>query len=103
MNILTFDIEDWFHILDHPQTSDFNNWENFESRIEYGLNEIMDILFQSDVKATFFVLGWIAEKYPKLISQLADLNFEIGTHSHFHQLCYQQDRNTFQNDISVKS
>ena len=106
MNILTFDIEDWFHILDNPSTQTVSHWNNFPSRIYKGMDTIHNILFKTDnPRATFFVLGWIAEKYPKLVREISERGYEIGSHTHLHQLVYNQDQKTFRNDVekSVKT
>lgn len=105
MRILTFDIEEWFHILDNKKTKSISEWNKFDSRIGLGMNLIYDIIDKYQVKATFFVVGWIAEKYPEIIREISDRGFEIGSHTHLHQLAYQQDRQTFYNDVekSIKT
>ena len=99
MKILTFDIEDWFHILDNKETKSFSQWSNFDSRIRIGMDLIYNILEKTEKSATFFVVGWMAEKYPEIIREISDLGYEIGSHSHMHQLAYEQDRKTFYNDV----
>lgn len=99
MKILTFDIEDWFHLLDNDCSKHPSQWENFEGRIFQGMDTIHEIIKNSNVSATFFVLGWVAEKYPEIIREISDRGFEIGSHTHLHQLAYQQDRKKFYNDI----
>jgi polysaccharide deacetylase family protein (PEP-CTERM system associated) len=105
MKILTFDIEEWFHILDNNKTRTISDWNNFDSRIRIGMNLIYDILDGIEKSATFFVVGWMAEKYPEIIREISDRGFEIGSHTHLHQLAYQQDRQTFYNDVekSIKT
>ena len=105
MNILTFDIEEWFHILDNDSTKNENDWINYESRIHSNMDKIYEILDATNSKASFFVLGWIAEKYPELIREICDRGHEIGSHTHLHQLVYDQDRNTFYQDVdrSIKT
>lgn len=105
MNILTFDIEDWFHILDNDSTKFESNWSHFESRIEVGLNIILNFLDQNNISAHFFVLGWIAEKYPKLIAKINNRGFSIGSHTHYHQLLYSLSKKNLKNDIekSIKT
>ena len=65
MNILSFDIEDWFHILDHEEVSDKSSWKKFPSRLEDGLEKILQLLNDKEVSATFFCLGWGASDYPE--------------------------------------
>lgn len=99
MKILTFDIEDWFHILDHPSTTSVASWENFPSRLEPGVQKILKILSDHRVKATFFCLGWVGEKYPHVIKEIVDAGHDIGSHSYGHQLVYTQNRETFRYDL----
>ena len=105
MNILTFDIEDWFHILDNESTKSVKQWMNFDSRIHIGMDLIFKILENSGKSATFFVVGWMAERYPKIIKEISNCGFEVGSHTQLHQLAYEQNRQTFFNDVekSVKT
>ena len=70
MRILTFDIEEWFHILDNKSTKTVKEWSNYESRIHSNMDKIFDLLDKSNQKATFFVVGWIAEMYPEIIRKI---------------------------------
>ncbi len=99
MNILTFDIEEWFHILDHPATRTEKQWGNFPSRIHSNMERILSVLEAQELKATFFCLGWIAQKYPEVIRQISDAGFEIASHSSTHQLVYEQNRSEFRDDL----
>ena len=99
MKILTFDIEEWFHLLDNDSTKSIKQWNNFDSRIQIGMDIIYDILEKTEKSATFFVVGWLAEKYPEIIREISDRGFEIGSHTHLHQLAYEQDRKVFYNDV----
>ena len=105
MNILTFDVEDWFHLLDNPSTKTFKQWGNFDSRIRIGMDLIYNVLEKTEKSATFFVVGWMAEKHPEIIREISDRGYEIGSHTHLHQLAYDQDRTTFFNDVekSIKT
>ena len=100
MNILTFDVEDWFHILDHPETNSEKSWNGFESRIHRNMDRILDLLETRKQRATFFCLGWIAEKYPEVIRKIDAQGHEIGSHSQRHQLVYEQTRKVFTEDLS---
>ena len=105
MRILTFDIEEWFHILDNSETKGEIEWKKYESRIHRNINKIFEIIDNSNVSATFFVVGWIAEKYPDIVRLISEMGFEIGSHTHLHQLAYEQDRNIFLKDVekSIKT
>jgi len=99
MNILTFDIEDWFHILDNPSTKTISDWKNYETRIYSNMELIFDILARHNKKATFFCLGWIAETYPQVIKEIIGRGYEIGSHSHLHQLVFEQSKDRFAADL----
>ena len=102
MKILTFDIEDWFHILDNPNTKDIAQWNAFESRLQLGVDRILNILNDRNLKGTFFILGWVGEKFPSVVKKIDSLGHHIGTHSYAHQLAYTQSRQEFNLDL-VKS
>ena len=76
MNILTFDIEEWFHLLDNESTRTEKDWLKYESRIFQNMEKIFLILENSNCSATFFVLGWMAEKYPEIIREISDRGYE---------------------------
>ncbi len=99
MNILTFDIEEWFHILDNNSTKTEKEWVNYEVRIHRNMDKIFHLLDETDTQATFFCLGWIAEKYPEIIRRIDRAGYEIGTHSHLHQLAYEQNRKIYTEDL----
>jgi peptidoglycan-N-acetylglucosamine deacetylase len=99
MNILSFDIEDWFHLLDHGATQTEAEWAQFPSRMEANMDKIFDLLAQNNQKATFFCLGWVAQKYPYIIKKIDALGYEIGTHSHLHQLAYSQNHSEYAADL----
>ena len=102
MKILTFDIEDWYHILDLPHVADPKDWKSFEPRIHAGVHRILDTLDEFDIHATFFCLGWIAENYPDIIRDIGNRGHDIGTHSYYHQLVYTMSQKEFTADL-VKS
>ncbi len=100
MHILTFDIEDWFHILDNPDTQGVAEWSNFESRLDQNMDTIHRILDKHRQKATFFVVGWIAEKHPNQIKRIVENGHELGSHTHLHQLVYSQRPEEFIQDLT---
>jgi len=95
MKILSFDIEEWFHILDNASTKTETEWNNYEVRIQNNVDRILDYLEETKQSATFFCLGWIAEKYPEVIRKINDNGYEIGCHSQNHQLVYEQSKSEF--------
>ncbi len=99
MHIITFDIEDWFHVLDNPDTNNIEQWKAFPSRLESGVNKLLGFCDQAGVKATFFILGWVAERAPDVIAEIARRGHEIACHSYRHQLVYTQTAGEFERDL----
>ncbi len=98
MNILTFDTEEWFHLLENDSTRSEAQWVNFEKRIEGNVGRIIDILDSTDTKATFFVIGWVAKRYPAIVKRIAE-RFEVGSHTMNHQPVWQQTPEEFRKDV----
>ncbi|MBN1602047.1 MAG: polysaccharide deacetylase family protein [Chitinispirillaceae bacterium] len=99
MNILTFDIEDWYHLLDVKATKDEQDWESFEVRIHKNTDRILDLLIAQKKKATFFCLGWVAKQYPELVKKISTSGFEVASHSYSHQLAYTLSPDQFRSDL----
>lgn len=105
MNILTFDIEEWFHLLDNESTKTINEWKNYEVRIHQNMERIFNVLERTKTKATFFCLGWIAETYPEVVKEIIERGYDVGTHTRMHQLVYEQTPAEFEQDLeySIKT
>ncbi|GAB2542545.1 polysaccharide deacetylase family protein [Spirosoma aerophilum] len=99
MNILTFDIEEWFHILDNASTRTEAEWGRYETRIYQNMDRIFQLLEDTNSRATFFCLGWVADKHPDVIRRIDAAGYEIATHSYAHQLAYEQTPAEFQADL----
>ncbi len=95
MNILTFDIEDWYNC--DFISRDFN-WDGYEIRIYKGVDKILDELERRNLKGTFFCLGWIAEKHPDVIRKIHSHGHHIGCHSYQHELSFRFNREEFRQD-----
>jgi polysaccharide deacetylase family protein (PEP-CTERM system associated) len=95
MNILTFDIEDWYNC--DFITTDFE-WDKHEVRIYESVDRILDELATRNLKGTFFCLGWLAEKHPAVISKIHAQGHHIGCHSYQHELSFRFDREGFKED-----
>ncbi len=99
MNILSFDIEEWFLSRDDDQFP-IEQWGTFSKRVEQNTQTILELLAKHDQKATFFVLGWVAENYPKLVSAIDNAGHEIGYHSYYHKHIKSQIQDRyFENDL----
>ena len=97
-NALTVDLEDYMHVTafsDHVAAED---WNTCVSRLEHNTDKLLGILDSSNCSATFFVLGWVAEKYPQIIRRIADSGHEIACHSLRHRLVYEMTPAEFRED-----
>ncbi|MCK9618079.1 MAG: polysaccharide deacetylase family protein [Lentimicrobiaceae bacterium] len=98
MKILTFDIEEWFHC---DFISDSSTWKNYETRIYEANDKILQALENKKIKATFFILGWIAEKYPEVVKKIHASGHEIACHSYIHELVHRMNPDSFRRDTEV--
>src|SRR5579872_1552879 len=99
LNALTFDVEDYFHVSNFESRIRREDWDSLDSRVERNTYRILDILAGSHIQATFFVLGWVAERFPRLLREIADGGHEIGTHSYGHRLVYDLTPEQFRSDL----
>jgi len=99
MRILTFDIEDWYHFLEHRSTRNETQWKDFEQRVRQNTANILGFLDKHQQKATFFIIGWIAKKNPGMVQEIVDAGHEIGLHSYGHELIWQQTPDEFRQDL----
>jgi polysaccharide deacetylase family protein (PEP-CTERM system associated) len=99
LHALSFDIEDWFHIVEVECLENPANWRNFPTLVERYNDQILDTLGRSGTVGTFFVLGWIAERYPDLIRRIRDGGHEIGSHSFWHRRVDTMTRAEFRQDL----
>lgn len=96
VNALTIDFEDWYQGLEIPASE----WAKFEDRIRIAGARILSLLAERDARATFFILGDIAERHPELIREIAAAGHEIGTHGHSHSFVYRLTPAEFQAEIT---
>lgn len=100
MNILTFDVEEWFHLLDFDATRGVEQWDQYEVRIYENVERILNLLEETNTRATFFVIGWVAKTYPDIVQRIAE-KYEIGSHTMTHQLVWQQSPQEFRKDVEA--
>ena len=98
-NILTVDVEDWFHICGVEKLIPEASWSQLESRVRMNTMKILEVLRRKGVKATFFVLGFIAERHPDLIRKIERAGHEIATHGYAHRRVYEMSPETFRQDL----
>ena len=99
LNALSIDVEDYFQVSAFERHVRRDDWDHYSLRVEGNTSRILDMLDRFGVKATFFVLGWIAEKRPLLIREIAKRGHEIASHGYGHLRVYNQTRKEFRNDI----
>jgi polysaccharide deacetylase family protein (PEP-CTERM system associated) len=87
-NVVSFDVEDYFHVGAFADRVDKSQWSTFPSRVEANTNKILEMLAKSGNLGTFFVLGWVAEQFPHLIRRIAEAGHEIACHSHEHRTVF---------------
>lgn len=102
--LLTFDVEDWFQVENFKEYIPHSTWESKELRVEKNTIKLLDLLdsVPAQVKATFFVLGWIAEHYPDLVREIHKRGHEVASHGFEHHLCYNQTPTELRQDL-IKS
>jgi polysaccharide deacetylase family protein (PEP-CTERM system associated) len=102
-HLLSVDLEDWFHIVEGGDSIAMENWENLPGRVEHNTRRLLAVFSELKVKATFFVLGWIAERYPDLIGEIMAGGHEIASHGYSHALVYELTREGFEADLERAS
>jgi polysaccharide deacetylase family protein (PEP-CTERM system associated) len=98
-NYLTIDVEDYYHVSAFEKISPLSTWPEWESRVERNTDFVLAILDEYSVKATFFILGWVAERFPHITKKIASMGHEVASHGYAHQRVALQDRETFRQDI----
>jgi len=98
VSALTVDVEDYFQVSGFEDVISRASWENFESRVEESTDRLLEILANACVSATFFMLGWTAERHPNLVRRIQAAGHELGCHSYAHRLVYKCTREEFRED-----
>src|SRR5690349_25039486 len=99
-NIISVDIEEYFHPTEVASWVDAGQWDILQSLVEPQTRRVLDLFAQHRVKGTFFVLGWVAHKHPGLVREIAAQGHEIGCHSYAHRLVYDLTPAEFREDTS---
>lgn len=98
-NGLSFDVEDYFHVHGFQRVVRRSDWSQYESRVEASTHRILRLLRAHDSRATFFVLGWVAERHPTLVRDIAEDGHEIASHGHHHESVYELTPEQFRSDL----
>ena len=99
VNAMTIDVEDYFQVSAFEGIAPRHRWDDFESRVCANTERLLAIFDEAEVKATFFVLGWVAERHPELVRRIATAGHEIASHGYAHRLVYDLTRTAFRDDI----
>jgi polysaccharide deacetylase family protein (PEP-CTERM system associated) len=101
--LLTFDVEDWFQVENFKEYISFDSWNSHELRVEKNTHTILDLLdsFTFKPKATFFVLGWIAQRLPDLVKEINNRGHEVANHGNHHNICTKQSTKEIFNDLKA--
>ena len=97
-NALTVDVEDYFHVSAFSECIDQKDWNSYPLRVEKNTRRLLDLFDLYSVKATFFVLGWVAERTPGLVREIAARGHEVACHGYSHQLVYNQSPRIFREE-----
>jgi len=96
---MTVDVEDYFHVSVFDGTLPRHQWGRLESRVGQNTDRLLELFEHAGVRATFFVLGWVAERWPELVRRIASLGHEIASHGYAHRLAYDQTQTAFRDDV----
>jgi polysaccharide deacetylase family protein (PEP-CTERM system associated) len=99
INGLSVDVEDWFQVGAFENVIARGEWDSIRTRVEDNVYRILDLFAEADVKATFFTLGWVANRHPGLIRRIADAGHEVASHGYDHARVFTFDRKAFAHDI----
>jgi polysaccharide deacetylase family protein (PEP-CTERM system associated) len=99
MNAMTIDVEDYFHVSAFASVVSPAEWPGLDSRVTDSTERVLGVLEQAGVHATFFVLGWVAERFPGLVRRISDDGHEIASHSFDHGLVYDKSAEAFREDL----
>src|SRR5690349_8919358 len=99
LNAFTVDVEDYYHVSAFERTISRSCWGSFESRVVANTQKLLDILARYRVSGTFFILGWVADRFPNLIREIVDAGHDVGSHSYWHRLVYELTPVEFREDL----
>jgi len=98
LNIASVDVEDYFHVEAFARVIDRAQWSGYATRVEANTRRILDLFDESSVRGTFFILGWVAERYPTLVREIVDRGHEPACHSYWHRLIHSLTPAEFRED-----
>lgn len=97
---MTVDVEDYYHVAAFNKAINPADWDTWPSRVEANTNKLLQLFDDANIKITFFILGWVAERYPELVKTIRAQGHEIASHGYSHQLIYKQDQQVFREETA---
>ena len=98
-NAMTVDVEDYFQVSAFERYISRDSWDDQECRVERNVDRILELFDRHGVKATFFTLGWIAQRYPEMVRRMIAQGHELASHGWSHVRVTQQDQDAFRQDV----
>lgn len=95
---MTVDVEDYFHVAAFSKVIDTESWSDYPSRVERNTDILLELFKRKNIHATFFVLGWVAERYPHIVKRIVEQGHEVASHGYSHQLIYTQTPDVFKEE-----
>ena len=95
LNALSIDVEDYYQVSAFEKSVNRKDWGEFPSRVERNTHRLLDILDNYNMKATFFILGWVADRSPDLVREIFNRKHEVACHGYSHKLIYNQSLSEF--------
>jgi polysaccharide deacetylase family protein (PEP-CTERM system associated) len=99
VNAMTVDVEDWFQVQGFAGTISRNDWETLPRRVEANTETFLSMFADAGVQATFFTLGWVADRHPALIRRIVAQGHELASHGYWHRLADEQEPAAFREDV----
>lgn len=96
---MTIDVEDYFQVSAMEDCVQRDQWDSMESRVQQSTDRMLALLERCDVQGTFYILGWVAERFPQLVQRIANAGHEIASHGYWHRLVYTQTPEQFAKDL----
>ena len=97
---MTIDVEDYFHVAAFKDNIKVSDWDSMPCRVEKNTARLLQLFNDANIKATFFVLGWVAERYPQIVRDIKAQGHEIASHGYSHQLIYTQSQDVFREETA---
>lgn len=97
---MTVDVEDYYHVAAFGQVIRLEDWEKWPSRVEANTDRLLQLFADANIHITFFILGWVAERYPELVRRIHQQGHEVASHGFSHQLVYRQTPEVFREETA---